>query len=239
MFISTAATLHEGRWETLHPFYENMAQDFAMTCSEHFDAKAREWDEHPGKRKVAQAFASELQKHVSLNPAMELLEFGCGTGLVSMELHRQVAAISLLDTSAGMIEVLQEKVAHHDIANMYPRLGDLSAIDSAKERFDLAYSNMALHHVTNVQQTLIKLVNLLKPGGILCIGDLETEDGSFHQNETQVHHGFDCRQLASSLIQLGLNIEHCYRSYTMQKTDAEGQTRDYPLFFLQARKPAC
>ncbi|MCD4689800.1 MAG: class I SAM-dependent methyltransferase [Desulfuromonadaceae bacterium] len=118
-----------------------------MTCSEHFDAKAREWDEHPGKRNVAQVFVCELQMHVSLNPAMELLEFGCGTGLVSMELHGQVAAITLLDTSAGMIEVLQEKIAQHGIDNMQPRLGGLSAIDQVEERFDLIYSNMALHHV--------------------------------------------------------------------------------------------
>ncbi len=209
-----------------------------MTCSEHFDAKAREWDEHPGKRNVAQVFVCELQKHVSLNPAMELLEFGCGTGLVSMELHRQVATITLLDTSPGMLEVLQEKIAHQDIVNMLPCLGDLSAIDSAKERFDLVYSNMTLHHVTNVEQTLVTLATLLKPGGILCIGDLETEDGSFHQSEMQVHHGFDCQQLAATLFQLGLDIEHCHRSHTMEKTDTKGQTQKYPLFFLQARRPA-
>ncbi|MCD4689801.1 MAG: hypothetical protein K8R55_10810 [Desulfuromonadaceae bacterium] len=53
----------------------------------------------------------------------------------------------------------------------------------------------------------------------------------------QVHHGFDCQQLASTLVNLGLDIQHSYRSHTMQKTDAEGQTREYPLFFLQASKP--
>lgn len=209
-----------------------------MTCSEHFDAKAREWDEHPEKRKVAQVFVSELEKNVALHPAMDLLEFGCGTGLVSMELHRLVATVTLLDTSPGMIEVLQEKIARHDISNMHPRLGDLSTIDSVKEGFDLVYSNMTLHHVANTEQTLVGLTNLLKPGGILCIGDLAKEDGSFHQNEMQVHHGFDCQQLASTLMQHGLDIEHCYCSHSMQKTVTGGQIRNYPLFFLQARKPA-
>jgi 2-polyprenyl-3-methyl-5-hydroxy-6-metoxy-1,4-benzoquinol methylase len=219
-------------------FLHNTAQDFVMTGSEYFDAKAREWDEHPGKRKVAQVFVAELQKNVSLHPAMDLFEFGCGTGLVSMEFHRQVANITLLDTSPGMIEVLQEKILQQGIVNMYPRLGELSEIDQVENHFDLIYSNMALHHVTNVEQTLAKLVHLLKPCGVLCIGDLETEDGSFHQNETQTHHGFDCQQLASTLVQLGLDIEHCYRSHTVQKTDAEGRTQNYPLFFLQACRPA-
>ncbi len=82
------------------------------------------------------------------------------------------------------------------------------------------------------------MAHLLKPCGVLCIGDLETEDGSFHQSEMQVHHGFDCQRLASTLVHLGLDIEHCYRSHTMQKTDADGQTQSYPLFFLQARSPA-
>ncbi len=97
---------------------------------------------------------------------------------------------------------------------------------------------MALHHVVNTEQTLAELAQLLKPCGVLCIGDLETEDGSFHQGEMQVHYGFDGQQVASTLVNLGLNIEHCYRSYTMQKTDTEGRTRNYSLFFLQARKPA-
>ncbi len=210
-----------------------------MMDREHFDAKAQEWDEHPGKRKVAQVFASELQKNVPLLPTMNLLEFGCGTGLVSMELHHLVASITLLDTSAGMIEVLQKKIAHHEIGNMRPFLGDLSVIDPSKENFDLIYSNMALHHVVNTEQTLAEMVELLKPGGVLCIGDLETEDGSFHQNEMQVHHGFDNQHLAAILVDFGLMVENCYNSHTMQRADSRGQLRNYPLFFLQARKPAC
>lgn len=210
-----------------------------MTNTEHFDAKAQEWDEHPGKRKVAQIFVSELQKNVPLLPTMNLLEFGCGTGLVSMALCDQVASVTLLDTSAGMIEVLQKKIAQSKITNMSPRLGDLSAIDQTRERFDLIYSNMALHHVATPEQTLAELTLLLKPCGVLCIGDLETEDGSFHQGEMQVHHGFDGRELASILMNLGLTIEQCYCNHSMQKPDAEGQLRNYPLLFLQARKPAC
>lgn len=210
-----------------------------MTDREHFDAKAQEWDEHPGKRKVAQVFVSELQKNVPLLPTMNLLEFGCGTGLVSMELYHQVASITLLDTSAGMIEVLQKKIAQHGVTNMHPRLGDLSAMTSSKESFDLIYTNMVLHHVSNTEQTLTELTQLLKPCGVLCIGDLKTEDGSFHQGEVQVHHGFDGQQLAATLIHLGLDIEHCYCSHTMQKADAEGHPQDYPLFFLQARRPSC
>ena len=203
-----------------------------------FDQKAQEWDEHPAKREMAQLFAAEIKKNVALTATMELLEFGCGTGLVSMELHRQVAAIVMLDTSPGMIEVLREKIACLAIGSLQPRLGDLVAIDPSKESFDLIYSNMALHHVTKAEQTLAEMAHLLKPGGVLCIGDLETEDGSFHQSEMQVHHGFDCQRLTSSLIRLGLDVEHCHRSHTMQKTDAEGQTQSYPLFFLQARSPA-
>ncbi len=209
-----------------------------MTDREHFDSKAQEWDEHPRKRQIALVFVTELQKNLPLHPAMDLLEFGCGTGLVSMELHRQVASITLLDTSSGMINVLQQKIVQQNIANMHPRQGDLSAIGQGEERFDLIYSNMALHHVTNTEQSLAEMALLLKPGGVLCLGDLETEDGSFHQSEIQVHQGFDCQQLATTLVRLGLDIEHCYSSHTMQKTDTEGQTQDYPLFFLQARRSA-
>ncbi len=208
-----------------------------MSDANIFDQKAQEWDRHPAKREMSQLFAAEVKKNVALTATMELLEFGCGTGLVSMELYRQVASITLLDTSPGMIEVVQEKIARHAIGNLQPRLGDLSAIDLAGERFDLIYTNMALHHVADVDKALAGFVQLLKPGGSLCIGDLEPEDGSFHQDETAVQHGFDHNLLASVLTGHGLEVEHCYRSHTLQKTDPAGRIRRYPLFFLQARKP--
>lgn len=208
-----------------------------MTSQEHFDAKARDWDAHPGKRQIAQVFAAELQKNLSLHRSMEILEFGCGTGLVSLALCGQVASITLLDTSPGMIEVLREKIHRQGLSNMHPHLGDLSLFKGRRDCFDLIYSNMALHHVRDSEQTLLEMARLLKTGGALCLGDLESEDGSFHPGDMTVHHGFDCRQLCETLKRLGLQIEHCHRSHSMEKTNAEGRLRSYPLFFLQARKP--
>jgi ubiquinone/menaquinone biosynthesis C-methylase UbiE len=209
-----------------------------MATSEHFDAKARQWDEHPRRQRIARTFAAELQKHLALDPTMELLEFGCGTGLVSMELRQEVASITLLDTSPGMLEVLKEKIALYGIANMQPRLGGLAAIDQSRERFDAIYSNMVLHHVADPFRTLAELAQLLKPGGALCIGDLEPEDGSFHQDELEVQQGFNPELLAAKLRDHGLQVEQCYRSQILQKSDATGKNRDYPLFFLLARRPA-
>lgn len=208
-----------------------------MATNEHFDTKARQWDEHPRRQGIARTFAAELQKHLNLDSTMELLEFGCGTGLVSMELRQQVASIILLDTSPGMIEVLKEKIARHGIANMQPRLGGLEAIDGSRERYDAIYSNMVLHHVAEPFRSLADLAQLLKPGGALCIGDLEPEDGSFHPDELEVRHGFDPKLLAAKLVDQGLQVAQCYRSQILQKSDATGQPRDYPLFFLLARRP--
>lgn len=207
-----------------------------MAANKHFDNKARQWDKHPRRQGIARSFADDLQKHLALDSTMELLEFGCGTGLVSMELWQQVASITLLDTSQGMIEVLNEKIALHGITNMQPRLGGLEAIDRSRERFDAIYTNMVLHHVAEPFRTLADLAQLLKPGGALCIGDLEPEDGSFHQDELEVQHGFDPELLAAKLSGQGLLVEQCYRSQVLQKTDATGQPRAYPMFFLLARK---
>ena len=51
------------------------------------------------------------------------------------------------------------------------------------ERFDLVYTLMTLHHIPDTAKILGSFQALLQPGGVLCIADLDKEDGSFHSHE--------------------------------------------------------
>jgi ubiquinone/menaquinone biosynthesis C-methylase UbiE len=50
----------------------------------------------------------------------------------------------------------------------------------ATESADWIISNMALHHVEDIPALVGELHRLLKPGGCVTIGELETEPGTFH-----------------------------------------------------------
>lgn len=201
-----------------------------------FDEKAREWDQRPRGLEMASVFADRIRQQVPLSTTMDLLEFGCGTGQVSLLFSPSVRRIHLIDTSPGMLEVLQEKIRDRGITNMELHCGEIFDLPLAEEQFDIIYSLMALHHVPAISPLLLHFQRLLKKGGRLCIGDLEPEDGLFHETDIEVHHGFDIQELSRLVEECGFAVTAADRMYLLRKTDRNGRLRDYPLFFLAAGK---
>ena len=198
-----------------------------------FDSKAKKWDEVPGRVERAQAVAAAIREQVALSRAMSALEYGCGTGLLSFALQAELGQITLADSSSGMLEVLRQKIAHGGMPNMTPVQLDLAVDPVPAERFDLIYTLMTLHHIPDTTTILGCFHTLLQPGGILCIADLDKEDGSFHSHEVDFdgHNGFDRTELSVGLEQAGFtNI--CFSTcYEMIKDE-----RKYPLFLAVAEK---
>ena len=90
--------------------------------------------------------------------------------------------------------MLSEKIAVAGVTNMHPIRLDLSTDPLPAERFDLTYSLMTLHHIDDAKDILKKFHALLEPSGLLCVADLDKEDGTFHTDgTTDVHLGFERR----------------------------------------------
>ncbi|MDA3797948.1 MAG: class I SAM-dependent methyltransferase [Kiritimatiellae bacterium] len=71
-----------------------------------FDQKAKEMDGNPTIRDVALKFSQVLKEEVQLTTESKLLDYGCGSGLIGMHLYKDVSSIVMLDSSAGMLELL-------------------------------------------------------------------------------------------------------------------------------------
>ena len=199
-----------------------------MTVS-HFDERAREWDSDPEKVERARVTADAIRHTIPLHPDMSALEYGCGTGLLSFALQSDLGQITLADTSKGMLEVLQEKIAASQVTNMHPLCLDLTSDPLPVERYDLTYLLLVLHHIDDTAMILGKFHDLLKPSGYLCVCDLDKEDGSFHQDEFDGHLGFRREELkrlveAAGFEQVGFS--------TVFEIQRDGKT--YPLFLMTA-----
>lgn len=201
----------------------------------HFDSKARQWDENPVFRERGEKIARAIRAAVPLNTQMRALDYGCGTGLLSFPLKDALGEILLADSSAGMLEVVAEKIAAQGVTNMTPVKLDLLADPAPAERFDLIYTSMTLHHVPHIEQILAIFHDLLNPGGYLSIADLDKEDGSFHGPEVDVHHGFDRGALGADLARAGFGEIGFQTVFSITKARETG-SRDYPVFLLTARR---
>jgi ubiquinone/menaquinone biosynthesis C-methylase UbiE len=201
----------------------------------HFDNKAREWDSNPVFQDRAHKIADAIRAAVKLNPGMAALDYGCGTGLLSFPLKDELGRITLKDTSAGMLDVLREKIAEQGVTNMTVRQTDLTCDPLPDERYDLIYSSMTLHHIPHTDHILEVFHTLLNPGGALCIADLDEEDGSFHGAGFDVHHGFDRNALEQKTRKAGFGTVGFSNVFEIVKQQENGE-RAYPVFLMVARK---
>ncbi len=212
----------------------------AWNSSEKFNREAAEWDANPQRRAVALSVAKAIIAATNPAKTMHALEFGCGTGLLAMEIAPLVKRLCAIDTSREMLAVLEEKIRTSAIENIEASSTNLSSpSDTAlnNRSFELIYSSMTLHHIDDTAGFLNRLSTLLSPGGKLALADLDLEDGLFHDDPLEkVHHGFDRAELAALLHGASLEVKSFETIYTFNKKNRAGISAAYPVFLVTASK---
>lgn len=201
-----------------------------------FDTEAVNWD---SERRVhrARLIAEEINKITKIKKYSNALEFGCGTGLVSFNLHDKFENVTLVDTSQGMIDMLNSKIQESNIKNMAAYNIDINKELKLTEKYDVIYTSMALHHILDIEATLENLYKLLNKEGYLCIVDLDEEDGSFHSEEKDFkgHNGFNQQKLSNLLEKIAYKDIKSNTFYSDEKIISSGKI-NYSLFLMTGRK---
>lgn len=203
-----------------------------------FDDAAAEWEEKPQRVALARRIAEAIQQAIPLSGTMHVLEYGCGTGMVSRTLSPHVAHITAVDTSPQMLEVLGQKAREEKIANIKTLAHDLTSKPLPVNNFDLVMSSMTLHHIPDFKALLLQFFAALKPGGYLAVADLITEDGSFHEDNSGVaHYGINPEGIRSILTENGGLDITVQEIHTIEKQQGDSTTgRKYPVFLAWCRK---
>ena len=199
---------------------------------ERFDRLAADWDDSPMRMEIARAVTAAISHAIPIHGDMDVLDYGCGTGLVALSLADRAGQVVAADSSEGMIGVLREKISRLAISNVQPLCIDLSAEQRLDRRFDLVYTSMVLHHIPDTESILDHFHALLRPGGYLAVIDLDSEDGEFHGDMPGVaHHGFDRQALVDLAQNRGFAKLAVETAHTVTRETPQGN-RDFTLFIL-------
>jgi ubiquinone/menaquinone biosynthesis C-methylase UbiE len=195
-----------------------------------FISKAADWDS-PDKINMTKKFADELIRSINLLPSWKALEIGTGTGLAGLQIEPFVHKVVLEDTSASMLEVLKQKLNENSKVEILN--GEVT--DYTSQDIDLVFSNMAFHHITDIEKTVKHLASITKANGWVVIGDLVTEDGSFHRFEPIPHRGFETTILSGQFVQAGFDVKSI-RIFNVISRTVDAVTTLYAQFMLIAQR---
>jgi ubiquinone/menaquinone biosynthesis C-methylase UbiE len=202
-----------------------------------FDKDAARWDEHPSRVQLAQDVASAIARAVPLGPTMDVLDFGCGTGIVTLQLAPSVGFVTGVDSSQGMLEVLNAKIDRQGHTNVRTR--HLHPGDDLAGAYDLIVSSMTLHHIEDIDALLTQFFRSLKAPGWLCVADLDLDQGEFHEDNTGVFHfGFERAALRRALVGAGFVDVHDVTAAEVVKPTQQGALRTFSVFLVTGRKAA-
>ena len=203
--------------------------------SNHFDTAAANWDAEARRVELAKAVGEAILRQVQPTRGMDVLDYGCGTGLLGLFLLPHVRNVTGADSSPGMLQVLEDKIQAGGLQRMRTERLDLERDPVPESRYHLIVANMVMHHVDHIETLLTAFYKMLLPGGTLAIADLDTEPGLFHGPDvgTSVyHHGFDRNAFKDRLYRAGFIDVKDTTAHVIHKPIPNGELHAFPVFLI-------
>ena len=202
-----------------------------------FNTEAATWDEKPRRVQLARELYDAICESAPLGPELRVLDFGCGTGLLTLLVAPHVNSVLGVDTSHGMLGVLEAKAQAQGLANIGAELLDAGEAPAIHGEFDRILSTMTFHHVEHVENLLRQFHDHLVPGGQVCVADLDSDGGQFHEDPTGVFHdGFDRAWLRQAFLGAGfLDVSDTTAAH-ITKPAASGAMGTFSVFLMVGRR---
>ena len=201
-----------------------------MSNKEIFDRIAAQYDT-PDRAHVAKLIAEAIGKELEHSETKSAIDYGCGTGLVGLELLDRFQSVLFVDASPAMVEVLQSKLAQRGISKAK---ADVLCSDFALEdpgvKADYILLSQVLLHVKDYGSLLERLYSMLNSAGHLIIVDFDKNPSI---DSDMVHNGFDQAALIELLKEIGFRAAAAKTFYHGEKIFM-GQ--DASLFLLDGQK---
>ena len=111
-----------------------------------------------------------------LNVGDVVLDYGCATGTVAIEIADNVKEVHGIDISSKMIEAAKRKVSERKSAKIDFAQSTIFDERLKKESFDVILAFNILHLLEDTQKVMQRINELLKPGGLIisstaCMGE--------------------------------------------------------------------
>ena len=133
------------------------------------------WREDPRKEKIVRGEEKKRLIEMAIGRKGRVLDLGCGSGWLSLELAREGLEVIGVDASPERIKIANEFLRKNPYKKNFGKLtymqADINKIEFPEGYYDTIVVWDTLHHFPNLDQILVKYSSYLKPQGLLVVFD--------------------------------------------------------------------
>ncbi len=149
----------DARTETVRQFYDRAPFP---------GYRARDSLEELRTRAERSAFVRLLDTAIALDA--RIVEIGCGTGQMSLYLARADRIVIGADLTRASLKLGAAAARRFGVSGVQFVETDLHRPGLRAGAFDVVYASGVLHHTPDPRQSFVRLLPLLRPGGIIVLG---------------------------------------------------------------------
>ena len=144
------------------------------TSATSYEDWARAFHGHAFLRRSAERHAAFLLPHLA--DGQRVLDLGCGPGSITVGLAERVGASGLVvgvDRDGGWFGTARTLAAAHPHVRFEE--ADAAALPFEDDAFDVAFLHALLQHVDSPEAVLAEVRRVVRPGGIVAVGDADLD----------------------------------------------------------------
>ena len=152
--------------------------------------------------RVVEPTTDQLLARVDVGSGWRCLDVGCGGGDVTVKVAELAdpGTVVGIDIDEPELEIARQEATASGRTNVEFRMVDAMTCDAEiDEQFDLVYARFLLTHLAEPATALAAMVNLVRPGGMLAVEDIDIAgqfchppSAAFENYTSAVHHRAPC-----------------------------------------------
>ena len=171
-----------------------------------------------------------------LNPEMDVLEFGCGTGSTALIHSPRVRSYLATDASSRMIDIARERKAGKGADNLRFVVATLEDMQHRQQAFDAILGLNILHLLRHPKVAIQRVFSMLKPGGVFISNTACLQDTCpYLKPVASLARGLRLAPYVNFLSRCQLERHLEYAGFQIDYRWVPETSKD--VYFLIARKP--
>lgn len=169
--------LFQSKFGETEQIFEAGTEDPAAAARQSFEAAFAEGDYYNRQTQDA-AHLSALMQMLQIQPDMQILDLGTGSGYLAFALARRHPDVTVtgLDIAAETLARNQAQAEREQLPNLRFVSYGGTEMPFADGTFDAVVSRYALHHFSDMESSIAEISRVLKPDGCFLLSDPAPDD---------------------------------------------------------------